>query len=180
MAVTSQSEDLSGTYVPFHTRILTSGARVGWFGLEEARSSVSTWGCPSISLPTFSAVLALFSGSWLPSGSSCLSTTAVSWQTLHTSLRLSLLPAPLRLAPWAPGQFLPTHKAVGCSSPFSDRTLFLCLWNFSPRTPSPAHLESSRSVPECTLPSTLPPCVPGAAVRGPSVPAPCLPGMTVT
>lgn len=107
----------------------------------------------------------------MPSGSSCLSTTAVSWQTLHTSLRLSLLPAPLRLAPWAPGQFLPTHKAVGCSSPSSDRTLFLCLWNFSPRTPSPAHLESSRSVPECTFPYTLPPCVPGAAVRGPSVPA---------
>lgn len=154
-----------------------------WTGRSQIRSSVSilpwaltaleAWGFPSI-IPCFLCVLAALL--W---DSSCLSATVMpqlpppsSPKTLLTSLHSrALLSAPLRLAPRAPGQFLPTHKAAGYSSPSRDRTWFLCLWDFSPKTPSRAHLESSRSVLEYTLPSTLPPCVLRAPVRASSVPA---------
>lgn len=110
--------------------------------LPWALTSLRAWGCPSI-LPCFLCcpdpflfpvclALRLFLSL---NHSSAAAASPGPQPTLHTSLHsLSLLSAPLRLAPWAHGQLPPTHKAAGYHSPSSDRALSLFVGVLSQNT----------------------------------------------
>lgn len=129
------SRDRNGSCSVSHLDLDIRG-QLGWYGLEEAKLSVSTWSSrghvllcgPGTTLVLFPASLLSWPLSLCPgchalglflslNHSGATAASPSSQQTLCTSLRLSLLPASLRLSPELLDSFHPPIKLLDAVHP---------------------------------------------------------------